>query len=66
MITKLAAKLSTSERKALKDSDFALPGRRYPIHDINHARLALAMVAKYGKPGEQEKVRAAVKARYAS
>ena len=64
MITKFAEKLSTTQRKNLKDSDFALPGRRYPIMDLNHARLALAMVSKYGKPGEKEKVQDAVHARY--
>lgn len=64
MITKTAAKLTTTERKSLKSSDFALPGRRYPIHDENHARLALAMVSKYGKPADKERVRAAVHRRY--
>ena len=64
MITKLAVKLTSSQRNSLKDSDFALPGRRYPIHDENHARLALAMVSKYGKADDKAKVSAAVHRRY--
>lgn len=55
------AKLTSEERDALPDSDFALPGRRYPIPDQDHARNALARAA--GKPEEAE-VRAAVHKRY--
>lgn len=58
------AKLSAEERKKLPDSDFALPGRRYPIHDEAHARDALARVDQNGTPAEKRKVRAAVKYRY--
>ena len=58
------AKLKAKERNALPDSDFALPGRRYPIHDINHARNALSRVATNGTPEEKAKVRAAVHKRY--
>lgn len=58
-------KLSAAERKKLKTSDFAIPGeRKYPIQNEDHARSALSMVAKYGSPSEQEKVRAAVHKRY--
>jgi len=58
-------KLDASERKKLKASDFALPGeRKYPIQDENHARLAIAMVSKYGSNAEQEEVKAAVHKRY--
>ena len=66
--------LSAKERRALPDSDFALPGKgkgpegkqagSYPIPDKNHARLALAMVAKYGTPEEKSKVRAAVEKKF--
>ncbi len=66
--------LSAAERRALPDSDFALPGKgkgpegkqagSYPIPDATHARAALAMVAKYGTPEEKEKVRAAVKRKF--
>ncbi len=56
--------LTTNKRDDLPDSAFALPGRRYPIHDKNHARNALARVAQYGTPEEKAKVRAAVHSRY--
>lgn len=58
------SKLTAAARNALPDSAFALPGRRYPIHDMNHARDALAMVAQHGTPEEKVKVRAAVHRRY--
>ena len=66
--------LNAAERRALPDSDFALPGKgkgpegkqagSYPIPDATHARAALAMVAKYGTPEEKEKVRAAVRRKF--
>ena len=66
--------LSAKERRALPDSDFALPGKgkgpegkqagSYPIPDKNHARMALAMVAKYGTAEEKAKVRAAVERKF--
>lgn len=58
------AKLTTKSRKALPKQDFAAPGRSYPIPDQNHARLALAMVSRYGSPQQQAEVRAAVKKKY--
>lgn len=58
------AVLDAKQRNALPDSAFALPGRRYPIHDLAHARDALARVAQNGTPAEQAKVRAAVSRRY--
>lgn len=46
---------------------FAIPERRaYPIHDISHARNALARVAQHGTASEKARVRAAVYARYPS
>jgi hypothetical protein len=57
-------KLTTQQRRDLPEDAFALPNRRYPIHDEKHARLALAMVARFGKPGEKKKVQAAVHKRY--
>ncbi len=56
--------LTTNARKALPTKAFALPGRRYPIHDKNHARNALARVAQNGTPEEKAKVRAAVAKRF--
>lgn len=58
------AELTTKRRKALPKSSFALPGRRYPIHDPSHARNALARVAQHGTPSEKQKVRAAVRHKY--
>lgn len=44
--------LSTKARKNLPDSAFALPGRKYPIHDESHARNALARAAQMLKAGK--------------
>lgn len=54
------AKLDTEERNDLSEGDFALPGRRYPIPDENHARNALARVAQFGTEAEKAIVRAKV------
>lgn len=45
------AKLTTAGRKAIAASQFALPGRRFPIEDANHARNALARAAQGVKTG---------------
>ena len=61
------AKLTTEQRKRMKAKAFALPRQRaYPINDIGHARMALAMVAAHGTDGEQSKVRRAVYKKYPS
>jgi hypothetical protein len=60
------AKLTTRGRKRIKASNFALPKRRYPIHDISHARSALARVSQHGTPSEKKRVRAAVYRKYPS
>ena len=60
-------KLTTEKRKSLKKGSFAVPGeRKYPIHDISHARNALSRVAANGTPSEKKQVRAAVHAKYPS
>ena len=60
-------KLTTKKRKKLSKKSFALPGeRKYPIHDISHARNALSRVAANGTPAEKKRVRAAVHAKYPS
>jgi hypothetical protein len=56
-------KLTTERRDEIPGKEFALPGRRYPIHDENHARAALSM-AHYASPSEQETIRRKVHARY--
>ena len=59
------ATLSAAARSKLPSSAFAVPATRsYPIHDANHARLALAMVSKYGSPAEKAAVHAKVKRKY--
>lgn len=58
------AKLTTKERKALPPSDFALPGRNYPIENAAHARDALARVAQNGTATEIAAVHRAVRAKY--
>jgi hypothetical protein len=67
--------LSAADRKKLPKSSFAnkpkaksakgkaKPGS-YPIPDENHARLALAMVAKHGDDATKKRVRAAVAKKY--
>jgi hypothetical protein len=57
--------LTTKARKDLPASDFVFPAeKRYPIHDLAHARNALARVSAYGTPEEKKKVRAAVYRKY--
>lgn len=58
------AKLTAKARNKIKTSNFALPGRRYPIHDRSHAANALARVSQYGSPSEKARVRAAVRRKY--
>lgn len=63
-LLKMAAKLSAEQRNSLPDSAFALPGRRFPINDANHARAAISMASRGTTPEEAAKVRAAVHRRY--
>lgn len=60
------ATLTTKGRERLGKASFALGGRRYPIHDVKHARNALARVAQHGTRSEQKRVHAAVCRRYPS
>lgn len=58
------AELTAKARNALPDSDFVYPkDRRYPIHDVAHARNALTRSS--GK-SEEGKVKAAVYSKYPS
>ena len=61
---KTARVLTTRGRKRIKEKNFALPGGRYPIHDLSHARSALSMVAKHGTSNEKSIVRSKVYAKY--
>lgn len=58
------APLDAKRRNALPSSDFALPGRRYPIDTPARARAALSRVEQFGSPSEKSRVRAAVKRKY--
>lgn len=58
------ATLTAKGRERVKA--FALGGKRYPIHDIAHARNALARVAQHGTKSEQARVHAAVCRKYPS
>lgn len=63
------ADLTASERKDLSKSDFAIPDKApgpgsYPTPDLNHARVALSLVAANGTAEEQDKVRAHVYKKY--
>jgi hypothetical protein len=60
------AKLSAAKRNALATGSFALPGRRYPINDPNHARAALSRASANASPAEQATIRAKVHAKYPS
>jgi len=64
LLEKEANELTTSARKRISTGNFALPGRRYPIHDEAHARNALARVAQYGTSSEKKQVRSAVASKY--
>lgn len=39
-------KLTSKQRKRLPQSEYALPGKRYPIPDKSHARDALARASE--------------------
>ena len=58
------ARLTPAGRKQIKTSNFALPGRKYPIQDKSHARNALARISQYGSPEQKRRVRAAVRRKY--
>jgi hypothetical protein len=59
--------LTYKQRENLPDSAFVFPKERgYPIHDVEHARNALARVAQNGTSEEKAKVRSAVSKKYPS
>jgi len=63
---RMVGDITAAKRKRLALSQFALPGRRYPIDTVRRARNALARVAQHGTPEERRKVRAAVKRKWPS
>jgi len=68
------ARLRIAQRRRLKSSQFALPGKgkgkggkgagSYPIPDRSHARNALSRVSQFGTSAEKATVRAKVKAKF--
>lgn len=61
-LKKLGSKLTPEKREKLPNEVFALPGRRYPIHDKSHARSALRLAHYAGL--DANKVREAVYKHY--
>jgi hypothetical protein len=51
----LMAQLNSKKRKRLKKSQFALPGRRYPVHDRAHAANAKARATQQYRKGKISK-----------
>jgi len=59
------AKLRSAARKRLKAASFAYPKtRKYPIHDLKHARNALARAASSKNSGTYSHVARAVRRKY--
>lgn len=53
------AKLTAKKRNALPGSDFAGPGRSFPVNDASHARNALAGASQF-HPELKAKIKAKV------
>lgn len=62
------ARLKAEERKRLRSSTFALPGKReFPLEDREHGEKALQLLPdSHTTPAEKKRVRAAVRAKYPS
>lgn len=45
------AKLSAGDRKKMPSSEFAGPGKSFPINDANHARLAISGATRSMRAG---------------
>jgi hypothetical protein len=68
------AKLTTSRRKSLPSSSFALPSKgagpsgkgagSYPIPDASHARNALSRAAANASPAQQATIKRKVKSKF--
>lgn len=50
------SKLTTKERNALPDSDFAGPNRTYPVPDKNHAKAAKGRASEFASPKLKAKI----------
>lgn len=57
--------LTAKGRKQVKSKNFVFPKtKKYPIHDLPHARNALSRVAQHGTPSEKAAVKRAVYKKY--
>ena len=57
--------LSAAERSSLRTSDFALPGRRWPINDRRHAVIAMQyMLRGFGNHSDYPQILAAIERKY--
>lgn len=61
---KTGAVTDADARKKIPADAYALPGKRYPIHDEAHARHAMARISQNGTPAEKSKVKSAVQKKY--
>lgn len=59
-------KLTAAERREIPSVDFALPGGRYPIENVTHARNALARGAQHASPAELAAIKRKVHEKYPS
>jgi hypothetical protein len=60
----LMAKLSTKKRKGMPKSEFAGPGKSFPVNDKTHARLAISGATRSERAGNISAATAAkIKAR---
>ena len=62
----LMAKLFAAKRKEMPKSEFAGPGKSFPINDANHARLAIGRATRSERAGnisaeEAERIKAKAK-----
>lgn len=59
------AKLTSAQRKHLRSSQFAEPGKRkYPLDTRSRAKNALARVSQHGTESEKRMIRKKVSAKY--
>lgn len=57
--------LSVAERASLDETAFARPGRRWPIHDAHHAKIALQYMKRgWGNTQDYPAIQKAIHARY--
>lgn len=64
-IAKVGADLTAKGREQIKKKNFALPAqKKYPIHDLPHARNALARAAQHASPATESKIRQKVYSKF--